>query len=124
VKDAKCTAGDSNSDANREDKRDTLRLTDGSQFADVFAVGNVGSVRAFCDRRDLTETAFYFWRKELRKRGGEPASRPTSPTFVPVTVMPAATFAVEVRCPSGHVVCPLSVGTFIGLLRIRFRERR
>jgi len=59
------------------------------------------SVREFCGRRDLTETAFYFWRKELRKRDGE---RSPPPAFVPVSVVPAATLAVEVRCPSGHVV--------------------
>jgi hypothetical protein len=59
------------------------------------------SVRAFCDRRDLTETAFYFWRNELRKRDGERASKLA---FVPVSVVPAPTTAVEVRCPSGHVV--------------------
>jgi len=62
------------------------------------------SVREFCGRRDLTETAFYFWRSELRKRDGERSARPATPTFVPVTVIPAATVAVEVRCPSGHVV--------------------
>src|SRR5262245_57016111 len=64
------------------------------------------SVREFCGRRDLTETAFYFWRKELRKRDGERAARPTThaATFVPVTVIPAPTVAVEVRCPTGHVV--------------------
>ena len=26
------------------------------------------------------------------------------PVFVPLTVLPTATLAVEVRCPSGHVV--------------------
>ena len=62
------------------------------------------SVRAFCDRRDLTETAFYYWRSELHRRDGERAVRPASATFVPVTVIPATTVAVEVRCPSGHVV--------------------
>ena len=65
------------------------------------------SIRAFCRRQSLTESAFHFWRRELRLR--EPAAAgPTpvvaSPAFVPVTVMPTATFAVEVQCPSGHVV--------------------
>jgi len=64
------------------------------------------SIRAFCRRQSLTESAFHFWRRELPLR--EPApSGPTpvaSPAFVPVTVMPMATFAVEVQCPSGHVV--------------------
>jgi transposase-like protein len=65
------------------------------------------SVREFCERRDLTETAFYFWRKELQRRDGERHGRspsPTSPAFVPVTVLATLTHAVEVRCPSGHVV--------------------
>jgi len=62
------------------------------------------SARGFCSRRGLTETAFYFWRKELRRRDGERTARPAAATFVPVTVLPATTLAVEVRCPSGHVV--------------------
>jgi transposase len=62
------------------------------------------SIREFCDRRNLTEAAFYFWRKELRRRDGERPCRPASPAFVPVTVLPTPTYAVEVRCPSGHVV--------------------
>lgn len=62
------------------------------------------SARGFCTRRGLTETAFYFWRKELRRRDGERTARPATPTFVPVTVLPAVSVAVEVRCPSGHVV--------------------
>jgi hypothetical protein len=62
------------------------------------------SIRAFCSQRRLTETAFHFWRRELRQRDATPASRPAASPFVPVTVVPAATLAVEVRCPSGHVV--------------------
>jgi hypothetical protein len=60
------------------------------------------SVREFCRRRQLAEPSFYAWRCELRKRDAKPAPRSASPTFVPVTVLPAAT--IEVRCPSGHVV--------------------
>jgi hypothetical protein len=64
------------------------------------------SVRAFCGRRGLAETAFYYWRTELRHRDGErtPPPTPSPPAFVPVTVVPASTDAIEVRCPSGHVV--------------------
>jgi hypothetical protein len=62
------------------------------------------SIRAFCERRHLSESAFYFWRQELRRRDGEPAAPAATPKFVPVTVLPATTLAVEVRCPSGHVV--------------------
>jgi hypothetical protein len=75
------------------------------------------SVRAFCTRRGLTETAFYFWRKELRRRDGERTARPATPTFVPVTVLPAVALAVEVRCPSGHVVTvPGCDGSFLRTL--------
>jgi transposase len=63
------------------------------------------SIRAFCRRQSLTESAFHFWRRELRLREAAGLTRvPEPPTFVPVTVIPTATVAVEVRCPSGHVV--------------------
>ena len=68
------------------------------------------SVRAFCQQHQLTETTFHHWRRELRDRDDAAAS-PARPRFVPVTVLPAAepvassaTLAVDVRCPSGHVV--------------------
>lgn len=78
-------------------------------------------VRAWCRRYGLAETSFHYWRRELvrrdaepgrrnapargapRRRGASSAPRTTrTPAFVPVTIIPAA--AVEVRCPSGHVV--------------------
>ena len=66
------------------------------------------TVRDFCLRRGLTETSFHYWRRELRQRDGSTSPRSVAgssrPTFVPVTVLPAATLSVEVRCPSGHVV--------------------
>src|SRR5262245_7835810 len=61
------------------------------------------TVRDYCRHRRLTETAFFYWRRELRRRGVSPAPA-ASPAFVPVTVVPAPSIAVEVRCPSGHVV--------------------
>lgn len=75
------------------------------------------TVRDFCLRYGVTEPSFHYWRRELRLRDAA-ASRPPSPpstppsslpsssrpTFAPVTVIPAATMSVEVRCPSGHVV--------------------
>jgi transposase-like protein len=57
------------------------------------------SAREFCAQRQVTEASFYSWRRELQRRA---APGMASPVFVPVTVAPAA--AVEVRCPSGHVV--------------------
>ena len=76
------------------------------------------SIRAFCLQRRLTETAFHFWRRELRQRDAKPLSRPAASPFVPVTVIPAATFAVEVRCPSGHVVTVPAAD--VGMLRQLF----
>lgn len=43
------------------------------------------SVRAWCRRHRITETAFYWWRKELLRRDAE--GRPA--TFVPVEVATA-----------------------------------
>ena len=71
------------------------------------------SVRAFCGQQGLLETSFYYWKRELRARDQTAATAATKwssgkaarPTFVPLTVIPAATVSVEVRCPSGHVVC-------------------
>ena len=71
------------------------------------------SVREFCVQHGLIETAFYYWKRELRARdaaASTAAARSSSgkksrATFVPLTVLPSATVSVEVRCPSGHVVC-------------------
>lgn len=62
------------------------------------------SVRSYCLQHRLTETAFHYWRRELQQRDAKPAVRTAAAAFVPVTVIPAATLAIEVRCPSGHVV--------------------
>lgn len=68
------------------------------------------TVRDFCRDRQLTETAFHHWRRELRDRDD---ARTATPAFVPVTVVPgpiapnapgAPNATVEVRCPTGHVV--------------------
>lgn len=71
------------------------------------------SVRAFCRRQGLTEPTFHYWKRELRTRdqavstssAQKPSAKQSPPMFVPLTVLPAATLSVEVRCPSGHVVC-------------------
>jgi hypothetical protein len=63
------------------------------------------TVRDFCLRHRLTETSFHFWKRELQARDEQSAASPSpKPRFVPVTVLPASTISVEVRCPSGHVV--------------------
>jgi transposase-like protein len=64
------------------------------------------SVRQFCVRNGLTESTFYLWKRELRTRDQTSSKSPsTQPKFVPVSVVPSTTLSVEVRCPSGHVVC-------------------
>lgn len=69
------------------------------------------TVREFCRRQGLLETSFYYWKRELRTRDAaaaatlkSPSLKKSRPTFLPLTVLPAATLSVEVRCPSGHVV--------------------
>ena len=66
------------------------------------------TVRDFCLRQGVTATSFHYWRRELRQRDGSSSPRSLlgsdRPRFVPVTVLPASTMSVEVRCPSGHVV--------------------
>lgn len=45
------------------------------------------SVREFCAARQLTETAFYFWRNEIRRRDGQMGIRQKQPlTFARVLV--------------------------------------
>jgi hypothetical protein len=58
------------------------------------------SVREFCSQRQLRESNFYAWRRELRQRDAPSA---VESKFVPITVVPTMAM-VEVRCPSGHVV--------------------
>jgi transposase-like protein len=74
------------------------------------------SIRAYCRQHDLAETAFRSWRQELRRRdAATPTSPPPRPAFAPVVVVPdpepadvspepQSSAAIEVRCPSGHVV--------------------
>lgn len=86
------------------------------------------SVRAYCRVRGLTESAFYFWRRELKKRDGEKRrlradrsfsgdERKPEPEngslFVPVVAEPlgktavataGGTADVEMVLPSGSVV--------------------
>jgi len=53
----------------------------------------------FCRQHAVTTSAFYFWKTEIRKRDAQ-----ARPAFVPVTVIAEPTTAIEVRCPSGHIV--------------------
>src|SRR4051812_23021711 len=63
------------------------------------------SVRAFCAAEGIPESAWYFWTRELKRRSTAVVKpRATTAAFVPLTVLPAVAGAVEVRCPTGHVV--------------------
>jgi hypothetical protein len=69
--------------------------------------GSGQTVRAFCAREQLAETAFHAWRRILRERDAERRSAPIAapaPTFVPVVVREAdrpepaaADIAIELR---------------------------
>jgi hypothetical protein len=61
------------------------------------------SVRAFCSRQGLAESAFYFWRREIERRDGE-VSVTRQAAFVPVVVQAVAESPIEVTLASGHVV--------------------
>jgi hypothetical protein len=74
------------------------------------------SVRAFCEARDLRPTTFDYWKRELQRRDQAPSPAPakpiprsSKPKFLPVTVVPGPNLAVEVRCPTGHVVSVIGV---------------
>jgi transposase-like protein len=59
------------------------------------------TVRAFCEREDLKETAFYFWRREIRRRDRQSADRQTPAlSFVELHAapMPVAVAATERAC--------------------------
>lgn len=84
------------------------------------------SIREFCAQKGLTESAFYAWRSEIRRRDQEPSTvrqrpRPAQrsrPRFLPVVVADrqvasavddtaisvAAQSNVEIALPSGIVV--------------------
>jgi len=71
------------------------------------------SVRAFCRRERLTESAFYAWRQTIRDRDASSANQQSPPAFVPARVTeqssPAASIAVELA--SGCVLrLPASIG--------------
>jgi hypothetical protein len=64
------------------------------------------TVREFCASYDLSESAFYFWRRTIaeRDRAGRKSSE-RQPAFVPVTVVGppvSADVPIDVRLRSGH----------------------
>jgi hypothetical protein len=62
------------------------------------------SIRAFCRRESLVESAFYFWRREIAVRDAKvavagkkitKASKPVRPAFVPVVAAQTSSFTHE-----------------------------
>jgi len=77
------------------------------------------TVRQYCQANALTESAFWFWKRELARRDAEkPAQRPGGPSsvhrheparrlpsLVPVTIGRAITHAAPVEVLLPHGVC-------------------
>ena len=90
-------------------------------------------VRAFCRRHRLKEASFYFWRRELARRGaagprrpGRPRGRkPAPPLFLPVAIGPNAPGAptLEVDLPGDLTLrvplslAPETLGRLVAALR-------
>ena len=66
------------------------------------------SVRGFCQRERVTESAYYAWRRELRWRDQDQGAG--KPAFVPM-VLPLATSAKE----EGHLIIELRGGRVLRL---------
>jgi hypothetical protein len=50
------------------------------------------SVRAFCERERLTESAFYAWRRTIQERDAHPLRTKQQPAFLPLVVRESAAF--------------------------------
>jgi hypothetical protein len=66
------------------------------------------SVRAFCKREHLTESAFFAWRRTIAERDGakRPRPRPPAPTFLPLraTDQPAREASITIALAGGRVL--------------------
>ena len=65
------------------------------------------SVREFCRRESLTESAFYAWRRTVAERDGEsPRPRKSPPAFVPavMTSEPRRETAITIELAGGRVL--------------------
>ena len=68
------------------------------------------SVRAFCREHGVAESAFYCWRRELRRRRAEQEQRrenagDSRPAFVPVHVAEGSSAGhIEIELSGGHRV--------------------
>jgi transposase-like protein len=75
------------------------------------------TVRDFCRKSKLRETAFYYWRREIQRRGSgrpEEQEQRQHPTFLPVRLAQETRTAerggVEIALPGGvrvHIAAPV-----------------
>jgi len=70
------------------------------------------TIREFCRKRKLPESAFYFWRGELQRRQAEPEQRRPAdpPAFVAVRVEDSSSRAEAIARAAGHIAIELSGG--------------
>lgn len=92
-------------------RRDPQRQAHWREVIDRQA-GSGQSVRAWCRRHRVTESAFYFWRGELARRDAEPNSATTSAAFVPVAV---TADGVDDRQAGGRIEIVLGDGRSVRL---------
>lgn len=87
------------------------------------------SIREFCRKQQVPESAFYHWRSELRRRGQEQEQRRQRPTataaFVPVHVThdarPAAPGRIEIVLSDGRrirVMAPVDRAALADVLAV------
>ena len=62
------------------------------------------SVREFCGREKLAESAFYAWRRIVAERDGEVMTRQRASTFVPLSVIEPSSreTAIEIELAGGR----------------------
>jgi transposase len=73
------------------------------------------SVRAFCAERGLAESAFHFWRRELKRRNqevqaGTPKRRRPTPVFVPLRAVADADAGTAAIGARGGIEVVLATG--------------
>jgi transposase-like protein len=75
------------------------------------------SIRAWCDRHEVSEPSFYFWRRELARRKEQ--RQGASPQIVPVDVTPPVAgqrWGLEIELP-GQILVRVNPGCNLDLLR-------
>lgn len=89
--------------ANRE--RDAAKERRWRDLAKRHAASGL-SVRKFCRRESLTESAFYAWRRTIGERDGASHARRRAPAFVPavVTEEPTREASIALELPGGIVL--------------------